>query len=81
MRLERLIPTLTRSIAVQEDVLRLECDHAFGPRDHRYSVVIRTSPLGWLVWADTPGFWTLVGASVIVVSGIFIVWRESRQAT
>ncbi|MDD9709838.1 hypothetical protein PVW53_21615 [Seohaeicola sp. SP36] len=43
--------------------------------------MIRTSPLGWLVWADTPGFWTLVGASVIVVSGIFIVWRESRQAT
>ena len=46
-----------------------------------YTALIWASLLGWLVWADTPGFWTLVGASVIVVSGIFIVWRESRQAT
>ncbi|MDX5403041.1 MAG: DMT family transporter [Rhodobacterales bacterium] len=44
-----------------------------------YTALIWASLLGWLIWADTPGFWTLVGASVIVVSGIFIVWRESRQ--
>lgn len=45
-----------------------------------YTALIWASLLGWFVWADTPGLWTLIGASVIVVSGIFIVWRESRQA-
>jgi hypothetical protein len=28
---------------------------------------------------DTPEMWTLAGAAVIVVSGMFIVIRESRQ--
>lgn len=45
-----------------------------------YTALIWASLLGWLIWSDTPSFWTIVGASVIVISGIFIVFRESRQA-
>jgi len=44
-----------------------------------YTALIWASLLGWLVWGDTPGVWTLAGASVIVISGIYIVYRESRQ--
>lgn len=46
-----------------------------------YTALIWASLFGWLIWRDTPEMWTLVGASVIVFSGIFIVVRESRQAT
>ncbi len=44
-----------------------------------YTALIWASLLGWLIWGDTPGTWTLAGASVIVLSGIYIVYRESRQ--
>ncbi|MFU8881781.1 MAG: DMT family transporter [Rhodobacterales bacterium] len=44
-----------------------------------YTALIWASLLGWLIWGDTPGTWTLAGASVIVASGIYIVFRESRQ--
>ena len=46
-----------------------------------YTALIWASLLGWIIWADMPGFWTLTGAGVIVLSGIFIVFRESRQST
>lgn len=46
-----------------------------------YTALIWASLFGWLIWRDTPEMWTLVGASVIAFSGIFIVVRESRQAT
>ena len=46
-----------------------------------YTALIWASLFGWLIWSDTPEMWTLVGASVIVFSGIFIVVRESRQAS
>lgn len=44
-----------------------------------YTALIWASLLGWFIWGDTPGAWTLAGASVIVLSGIYIVYRESRQ--
>jgi drug/metabolite transporter (DMT)-like permease len=44
-----------------------------------YTALIWASLFGWLIWGDTPEMWTLAGAAVIVVSGIFIVIRESRQ--
>lgn len=44
-----------------------------------YTALIWASLLGWFIWGDTPGTWTLAGASVIVLSGIYIVYRESRQ--
>lgn len=45
-----------------------------------YTALIWASLFGWLIWGDTPEVWTLVGAAVIVVSGIFIVIRENRLA-
>jgi drug/metabolite transporter (DMT)-like permease len=44
-----------------------------------YTALIWASLFGWLIWGDTPEMWTLAGAAVIVLSGIFIVIRESRQ--
>ena len=34
---------------------------------------------GWLVWGDMPMLHVFVGAAVVVVSGLFILYRESRK--
>jgi hypothetical protein len=39
--------------------------------------------LGYLIWADVPGFNVFGGAVLIMVSGVFIVleeWRKARSA-
>jgi len=43
-----------------------------------YSALLWASLLGWLIWGEIPGSWTYAGAAVIVASGIYIVWRETR---
>jgi drug/metabolite transporter (DMT)-like permease len=41
-----------------------------------YSSLVWAALLGWLVFGTVPGAWTLVGAPIIVGSGLYIVWRE-----
>lgn len=43
-----------------------------------YTALIWAALLGWLIWGDLPLIWTLVGAAVIVASGVMIIWREGR---
>jgi drug/metabolite transporter (DMT)-like permease len=43
-----------------------------------YSQIVWMIGLGWLVFGDLPDFWTVVGASVIIASGLYIVHREHR---
>lgn len=43
-----------------------------------YTALIWAALFGWLIWGDIPGFWTITGALIIVVSGIFIILRETR---
>jgi drug/metabolite transporter (DMT)-like permease len=44
-----------------------------------YTALIWAVSLGWLLWGDVPVLWTMVGAAIIVSSGIIIVFREARQ--
>ncbi len=32
--------------------------------------------LGWMVFGDLPSWWTLLGASIIMSSGAYLLWRE-----
>ncbi|MFN4087923.1 MAG: DMT family transporter [Alphaproteobacteria bacterium] len=43
-----------------------------------YTSLIWATILGYLLFAEVPDLWTLVGAAVIIGSGIFIVLREHR---
>jgi drug/metabolite transporter (DMT)-like permease len=45
-----------------------------------YTALIWASLLGWLFWSEIPEIWTYGGAAVIIVSGIYIVIRETRKA-
>lgn len=45
-----------------------------------YTSLAWATVFGWLIWGDVPALWTIVGALVIVVSGIIIVLREAAQS-
>ena len=44
----------------------------------KYIAVILGLVLGFLVWGDVPDFLDLIGATVIVASGLFIIQREAQ---
>ncbi|MBV2359480.1 DMT family transporter [Thalassococcus sp. CAU 1522] len=60
--------------------------HAFAPAStlmpYTYAFLIYLAIGGYVVFADLPDGWTLIGAAIIVVSGL-IIWRRSvpRAAT
>lgn len=45
-----------------------------------YTALIWAAALGWLIWGDLLAFRTIVGALIIVASGIIIVLREAAQS-
>ncbi len=42
----------------------------------RYTGIIWGVLFGYLFWGDLPDRWVLVGAVVVIVSGLYIYWRE-----
>ena len=44
----------------------------------RYTRLIFALILGVSIFGDRPDMWTLIGAAIIVASGIYTVWRERR---
>lgn len=45
-----------------------------------YSTIIWTTLLGWALWGDWPMATTWAGATLIVLSGLYIAWREHIRA-
>jgi drug/metabolite transporter (DMT)-like permease len=43
-----------------------------------YSQIVWMVGLGWIAFNDLPDAWTIVGAAIIVASGLYIVHREHR---
>lgn len=44
-----------------------------------YTALIWATGLGWLIWGDVPLLWTVLGAAIIVASGIIIILRGPAQ--
>ncbi|MEM7564214.1 MAG: DMT family transporter [Pseudomonadota bacterium] len=44
-----------------------------------YSALIWASLLGYLLWDELPDSFTLVGAAVVIASGLYIVYRETLK--
>ncbi|MCC6001795.1 MAG: DMT family transporter [Pararhodobacter sp.] len=44
-----------------------------------YTALIWATGLGWLIWGDVPLAWSVLGAAIIVLSGIIIILRDARQ--
>lgn len=45
-----------------------------------YTAMLRAIVLGMALWGDVPGWLPLTGMLVIVISGLYIMHRESRPA-
>jgi drug/metabolite transporter (DMT)-like permease len=43
-----------------------------------YSQVVAAIAWGYLVFADVPSIWTVAGASVVIASGLYVWYRETR---
>jgi drug/metabolite transporter (DMT)-like permease len=41
-----------------------------------YSQIVWVVMLGYLVFGDVPSGWTLLGAAVVVASGLYMLYRE-----
>jgi len=46
-----------------------------------YSKLIWVTIMGYLVFGDLPGFDTLIGSSIIVAAGLYVLYREGRRPT
>jgi drug/metabolite transporter (DMT)-like permease len=45
-----------------------------------YTVIIWATILGWFMFGALPDKWTLIGAAVIIASGLYVWWRERVRA-
>lgn len=41
-----------------------------------YTQIVWMVLLGWLVFADIPTLWTILGAGIIIASGLYLLYRE-----
>ena len=46
-----------------------------------YVGLIWMSALGFLVFGDVPTLWTLSGAAVVILSGLYLLARESERCS
>ena len=44
-----------------------------------YFMLVWSIGLGFLVWSDVPTVSLLIGSAIVVASGLFLLWRESRK--
>ena len=68
----------TAGITMMTQAFRFAPAAVVAPFD--YTALIWATLMDWLFWNEIPDALTWVGAAVIIASGAFIVWRESRVA-
>jgi drug/metabolite transporter (DMT)-like permease len=44
-----------------------------------YTALVWATLLGYLIWGELPDAITLLGASIIIASGLYIIYRETRK--
>ena len=66
----------TAGMTMMSQAFRMAPAAVVAPFD--YTALIWATGLGFLIWGDIPDLATYVGAAVIIASGIYLIWRESR---
>ncbi len=44
-----------------------------------YTAIVWSTAFGYLIWGDLPGTRVLVGAAIVIGSGLYIIYREARR--
>ena len=45
-----------------------------------YTQIVWMTVAGWFVFGDVPGFYTIIGALVVVASGLYLLWLERGKS-
>ncbi len=45
-----------------------------------YAALLWAGLLGFSLWGETPAATTLVGGTIVIASGLYILWRETRRS-
>lgn len=46
-----------------------------------YSEIVMATVVGYLIFGDFPGYWSWVGVSIVIASGIYVSVRERKSST
>ena len=66
----------TAGITMMTQAFRFAPAAVVAPFD--YTALLWATMLGWLIWGEVPDFATYLGAGIIILSGLFIVFRERQ---
>jgi drug/metabolite transporter (DMT)-like permease len=44
-----------------------------------YSAIVWSTALGWAIWHEVPSMATMAGVTIVIASGLYIVWRETYR--
>jgi drug/metabolite transporter (DMT)-like permease len=58
----------------------LDYAEASAVQPYSYTLLVWATLLGWLVFGDVPDGWTILGAAIVVLSGLY-TWHHDRNAT
>lgn len=43
-----------------------------------YTSILLAAAIGWMLWSEVPTTYTVIGATLVVASGLYILYRETR---
>nr|WP_233152141.1 DMT family transporter [Marinibacterium profundimaris] len=66
----------TAGMTLMTQAFRLAPAAVVAPLD--YTAMVWATAFGWLIWSEVPDRTALVGAAVIIGSGLYVIWRERK---
>jgi len=66
------------SLAHYALIRALDYAEASAVQPHGYTLLVWAALMGWLVFGDVPGLWTILGACIVVLSGLY-AWTQDPK--
>jgi drug/metabolite transporter (DMT)-like permease len=73
-----VVISLIGAIAHYALIKALDYAEAGAVQPYAYTLLVWATSLGWLVFGDVPDGWTILGATIVVASGLY-TWRHDRR--
>jgi len=58
----------------------LEAAPASSLQPFNYTLLVFATIVGYIFFDSLPDFWTVIGAMIVVASGLYTIYRERRRA-
>ena len=75
-----VVISLIGAIAHYALIKALDYAEAGAVQPYAYTLLVWATLLGWLVFGDVPDGWTILGAAIVVASGLY-TWHHDRKAS